>query len=80
MALTARQIQLDMLATMAEEWADTTSAMISVSIALVMLQSGVRMVEVSLGEVKELMSKYAIDRTYFDKDGVPMMRVTIIER
>lgn len=80
MAITARQIQLDMLATMAEDWSDTTSAMISVSIALVMLQLQTTTVEVALHELKDVMAKYIIDRTYFDKDGVPMMRVTLIER
>lgn len=80
MPRTTRQLHLDMLANMADDWSDTTSAMISITVGLVMRELGITEVEVPLSGLTEFMTKYTIDRSYFDRDDKQMMRVTVTER
>jgi len=73
-------LQLDLLAKMSEDWTDTTSAMLSMCIAMVMLSFNSRDLELDLSKTKEIMDKFEIDRTYYIIDGGLKLRVTLKER
>lgn len=75
-----RNLQLEILAKMAEDWQDTTSAMLSVTVALVLVRLGETTVTVPLDNVAEIMRKFNIDRAYIDIEGQPHMVVTLMEK
>lgn len=76
-----RPVFLDMLTGMAEEWHDTTTAMLTITIGMVMLKLEQTTVTVRLDNVADIMNRYEIIRTYgADAEGVPFMTVTLKER
>lgn len=73
------RLQLDILAKMAEDWSDTTQAMITIMIGLVMRSINVDTLDLSLdaNTISDLTSNYTLDRTYTLVDGRQHMVVTL---
>lgn len=70
-------LNMDVLARMSEDWTDTTSAMLSAVIGLVMQEYHIPEVLVDLGRIGPLLQKFEIDREYLPD---MRMRVTMKER
>lgn len=76
----SERLQLDMLARMAERWDDTTQAMLTITVGLMMKKLKLTEIDMvlSVASVGELLDQHDLDRTYFAyPDGTPGMRVTL---
>lgn len=79
--MSKRPLYLDMLTDMAGNWHDTTSAMITITVGMVLQKLEVTSIDIPLGGVDALLTRYEVDREYFkaDDDGT-IMRITLKER
>lgn len=79
----SERLELDMLARMAESWDDTTQAMLTITIGLMMRKLKLTEIDMvlSVDSVSELLDKHDLDRTYFVyPDGKPGMRVALKQK
>lgn len=70
---------MEMLARMSDDWTDTTGAMLSVTVALIMRRLDMTCLTVPLNphDIKHLIDTVTIDRTYEDVNGVLHMTVIL---
>lgn len=69
---------------MAEEWNDTTQAMLTMTIALFMRQAGIDTIDITLDEqsIQKLVDEYTLDRVFYTSadSATPRMRVTMTSK
>lgn len=76
-----RDINLDLLAKMSEDWRDSTDMMLTIAIGMVLLECGRTEVTIDLSKMAENAARYEIDRKYTDHpDGTKYLTVSLKER
>lgn len=73
-------LAMDLLARMSEDWSETTSAMLSITIAKMMLKLDMTSITLPLDGIAELIADYIVDRSYSEVDGRPYMTITMTKR
>lgn len=77
----ARDLKLDLIAKMSEDWHEATDAMISMTVGAVLLELGPKEVTINLTTLRERHAGIAIDREYTEHpDGTQYLTFRITER
>jgi hypothetical protein len=73
------RLQLDILASMAEQWTDIADAMLTITIGLFMRHAEMDVVDfrIDAKSVDDLLTNYTMDREYHSIYGVQYLRVTL---